>query len=749
MRGILGLWIWVACINSIALAVDTQWQYPCRISDLSSLDCDCWDAIDQDGLYPIHGTEDYLIDPKAYLVGEPPTEKSAVTITTDRWIEVAFSGPIGDGEGADIKIREEGRMGETALIFLSDGQSRTYPLGIASVPDMGIGSSSICEFDLQGVDPGFVPTAIRILSLGLGGGSPGFDLGAVEARIVVDNSKPHAPSPHHEADLVSPDHSLQWTASELPNSVSVYLGTDPNQADPATASPVETLPGYVTSFQPQAPLRLNSTYYWRIVEHFGSSTRVGDLWEFQVSPYFHVENFESYARSGELVYDLELVGYAPWRKTEKATVSLTHCDDQVKAGCHAAELQYDCSFGSQATLYRHFSYLGQNWTNSNAKYLDLSFKGLTTNPLGHSVMLRLVDRNILSQEMFYHADANHIADGQWHTWRINLDDIENVDLTSVTEIHVGVQAFDDTPASQAEGTIYIDEIHISPDIPLPADPVPLHTDLDRNDQLNFKDLALFADTWLTTDQDRLDIQEPASAWCHLSFDSDISDIQGNAETTSSGVLHLDGQQANFNSPDTVLDITNGHELTQFTDGITISFWQWGHDSRRRADTVVCSDYALPAEAPEIAIGLGLWEDPERLYWQCGPRQEPQNLLTGIHQTPEQWSERWNHWAFAKDFVTGDMAVYLNGRPLYAGQGQAVGLGRIETLHLANGWYRDYDGIMDDFRIHDYALDAQECAYLATHGTGILPQPALMPSDFNGDGQVDWQDFAILAGEWLK
>jgi len=56
--------------------------------------------------------------------------------------------------------------------------------------------------------------------------------------------------------------------------------------------------------------------------------------------------------------------------------------------------------------------------------------------------------------------------------------------------------------------------------------------------------------------------------------------------------------------------------------------------------------------------------------------------------------------------------------------------------------------MDDFRIHDYALNVEECAYLATHGTGILPQPSILPSDFNGDGRVDWQDFACLASEWI-
>ncbi len=639
-------------------------------------------------------------------------------------------------------------MGESALVFLSDGKSRTYPLGIASIPDLNVANSTICEFDLHRVDPGFVPTAIRILSLGFGGGSPGFDVGSVEARIAVDTSRPHGPYPCHGADSVSPNQALLWIASQAPDSVSLYLGTDPNATDPANATPVQTLPGDANSFQPRIPLLLGGSYYWRVVEHHGNSTRLGEAWQFTVSPYLHVENFESYAHSSELLYDLENFQYAPWLETSTASAFLSHGSDAVKAGCHAVALEYDCKNGMQARLFRYFYSTSENWTSPNAKYLEMSFKGAVTNPLAHTLVMKVEDSFRRSIQMTYDSDPNHIRDGQWHTWRIDLDTLGNLDLSRIGGIHVGVQAFDSTPASQSQGMVYLDEIHISPDIPLPRPPVPLLTDLDQDSQLSYKDLTLFSEAWLYTDQDILTVEEPNSPWCYLPFDSDASDVQGHAQTSPSGVFYIENESANFNSPDTALHITNGYALNQFTRGITISFWQLGLSSIHRVDTLVCSDYVYPKQAPEIAIGLGLWEDPEALYWQCGARQEPNNLLTGIHQASEQWSEQWNHWAFTKDFFTGQMAIYLNGRPLYHGQGQATGLTQIEILDLGNGWYRDYDGLMDDFRIHDYALGAGECAYLATHGTGVLPQPVIMPSDFNQDGQVDFQDFAFLASEWL-
>ncbi|MCP4450110.1 MAG: hypothetical protein GY809_01505 [Planctomycetes bacterium] len=85
MRRILSLVLWALCVNQAALAHDTQWQYPVKITNLSNLECDCWDAIDRGGYFPLGGADDFQIDPTVYLVGAPPTQKSAISITTDRW----------------------------------------------------------------------------------------------------------------------------------------------------------------------------------------------------------------------------------------------------------------------------------------------------------------------------------------------------------------------------------------------------------------------------------------------------------------------------------------------------------------------------------------------------------------------------------------------------------------------------------------------------------------------------------------
>jgi len=736
MRRILSLMLWALCINQIVLATDSQWQYPCKISNLTNLECGCWNAMDRHGNFPAGGAEDFLIDPKVYLTGAPPTQKSAVTITTDRWIELAFAGPIVDGEGPDIRIREEGQMGEAALILLSDGHSRTFPLDIATIPNENVSSSYVCEFDLHLVDPGFVPTAVRILSLGLGGGSPGFDVGAVQARIAVDASKPHGPDPWNTAVDISPAQTLRWFASGKADRVEVFLGMDPNAADPSLTTPIASLPGDANSFTPHTLLKTGHTYFWRVVEQHNDTTHMSDLWQFTVGPFLHLDNFESYAHIGEL---------NGWYSYTNASLALTHSQDEVYRGCHGIAIDYDCSGGQKSSFLHHY-FSETYWAEPSLGFVELSFRGLPSNPPGHTVLLGLGQG--YPTQVTYEGDPNHIRDGQWHTWRIALNRFPNLETINIME--VGVQSFVDTLPTQGAGTIYIDEIHLaSAGVFAPLPPKPLLTDLDQDKQMTPRDLALFTEAWLSTDAQDLPVQEPNAPWCYLPFDGTITDVQGNAQTASSGNFSIeDSQYANFDSPETAINITNGHVLNQFTQGITVSFWQYGKSSIHRADTLVCSDYTYPKEAPEIAIGLGLWEEPEVLYWQCGSPYDT-NRLPGIHQAPEQWSERWNHWAFTKDFSTGKMAIYLNGRLLYGGQGQSTGPIQIEILQLGNGWYRDYDGLMDDFRIHDYALNTPECAYLATHGTGVLPLPAIVPSDFNQDGQVDWQDFAFLADEWAN
>ncbi|MCF7972744.1 MAG: LamG domain-containing protein [Phycisphaerae bacterium] len=732
---------------SAVQATEVVWQYPCELTHVSKPECDCWTGLNENGKWETEEHFPVYVDPEHYLAGDPPSDKSAVTITTDQWIEVGFAGEITDGPDADVIIREMGRMGETALILLSDGRTRTYPLGIATAHYDPMGpmsqESTICEFDLKDVQPGFSPRAVRILSLGLGGASPGFDVGSVKARITVQSPSPYLPRPGHKVTDVQPNASLSWTGSGQASAVHLYLGQDLSAVNPDESDPFASLPGDVNVFVPSEHWALGQTYYWRVVEIVSSGHspgNIGEVWQFQVNPHHVIDNFDQYNDEASFRDD--------WWATYYATRSLIHCQDSTYKGCHAAKLKYNLT-GSDYAEYMHVKESGRgemDWNQPGATTLELYFRSLPDEAALPNLYVRVED--LAREQMFvlYTDDPNHLNDGLWHPWRIDLSEFDNLELDRIASISIGVQFPDSGSNTPTSGSLFIDEIQLCG--PRHLSDLPLETDLNQDQAVTTADLALFAAEWLSTSREVLTVQEPNAPWCHLAFDGSISDMQGNAQTSSSGDVQFD-DHADFNGSEASIKITNAQTLTQFTQGITISFWQYGEHSIHRADTLVCSDYAYPAQAPELAIGLGLWEHPESLFWQCGLRQNPGNLLTGIHQVPEQWSQRWNHWAFAKDFITGRMSVYLNGRLLARGQGQGSGLTNLNTLELGNGWYTYYDGSLDDFRIHDYALNTQECAYLATNGTGEVPQPALMPSDFNQDGRVDWQDYAVLAGEWVN
>jgi len=60
------------------------------------------------------------------------------------------------------------------------------------------------------------------------------------------------------------------------------------------------------------------------------------------------------------------------------------------------------------------------------------------------------------------------------------------------------------------------------------------------------------------------------------------------------------------------------------------------------------------------------------------------------------------------------------------------------------------GAVDDFRIYNYALNADEIACIATDGTGSIELPLVTPADMypSTPNVVDFQDYALLANNWM-
>jgi len=93
------------------------------------------------------------------------------------------------GPGDDIWVVGWGANGERARVFVTDGQGRVQTLGDVTIAHSGLQVPTESGFDLADVDLAFKPRAIRIISAGGGGGTPGFDLHSVRARVPVGRER--------------------------------------------------------------------------------------------------------------------------------------------------------------------------------------------------------------------------------------------------------------------------------------------------------------------------------------------------------------------------------------------------------------------------------------------------------------------------------------------------------------------------------------------------------------------------------
>lgn len=717
-------------------------EYPCMRVALSDPDNDCWTGMDLNGAYPVP------VDPDACLVGPPPSEQSGVTLPTDHWIELGFCGPIGDGPGPDLILTEQGRMGERAMILLGDGIHDPYPVGVAEAESAGGQPTTVIHMDLAGVRLPFVPTTVRILSLGLGGGSPGFDVGSVRARVVATQVPSAAyPHPPDHAREVCPRTILTWRPGLGADRHTVYFGKTPadvNQGALPVTDPPQPQEG--TSFDPGF-LELGRTYLWRVDEVAADGApdvQRGDLWTFQVADRLVIDDLES--------SDTAWVHHEGWfARTEP---SGQWAEVPPYEGCQSLIVHFGVYANDGTGVAREFD-APQDWAATGADTLQLAFHGRADNPARTTLYLRLSDgQHTITVPC---GDPDAVTDPQWHIWKIPLEAFAGLDRSRIDRIVLGL-AFEPNDLSWGVwGQIVFDSVILCRD--QTDQPTPLRTDLNADGRVDGSDLSQMAGRWLEGGPIRLSVQEPNTpvAWYRLEGNAEDSigsahgQLHGSPEFTDGRVgqaLWVSGTQDLDLPPDHMRVARAGPLFDSAQNGLTIAFWQRGEDSLHWADTLVCSEFEYGITDPALHIGLGQWDLPGHYQWHCGQPWTVENSLCGAHQDRSEWAGQWNHWCFTAELRSGQMAVFLNGSPYAQRQGPPMDAIHIDSLTIGTGWIGHYDGLIDEFRIYNYALGQAEAAYLATDGSGLVDHPTDLREDLNGDGRVNGQDLAVLAQDWL-
>jgi hypothetical protein len=723
----------------VTVADEGTFEYPCYLVDAYDADDSCWTGMDADGNYlgPIP------VVPQQWLVGPPLSEKSGVTLPPDHWVELQFRGQIVDGPGDDIKLIEIGPVREQALIFLTDGARQEYLLGMAMSGGAGGGvDPTEIGFDISGIELPFEPRAVRILGLDNGGRAPGFDIASIQARIRTDCGDAACnPVPVDGAKSVPTDAVLSFSPAQNAEKHKLYLSTDFTAVASGQAI-VSEQPQDTNTFDPGG-LELSTTYYWRIDEVDGQNANPGEVWSFTTKNHLIIDDFEQYN-------SLPLSDPNSNRLSNTWTEPLVYIWGEETHGCSTKSMGFSYWY-DRSTEYsevaRTFS-PAQNWTATGAKVLELYFYGMPYNTV--SQMYLVLNDGSSEIVLPYAADDTDITMETWLPWRIELDELQDIDLSHIAGLALGFCA--QAGIFSGGGTVYFDDISLySPRCLEENIPV---GDFNGDCLVNFKDLNEMTHSWLDTGYNVYPVTAPNAPVAWYKFDGDANDSAGVADGQTRGdpsyTQGVYGQAISFDGLEDAVEIADAAAVfSKISTAITITFWQYGADSPYHTDTLCCSNYTYGEDNPAIAVNLGCWRRPGKYFWDCGRPWSFENQLSGNHRYASEWMGRWNHWALTKNAEAGTLQIYLNGVLYNSLAGTNSLISGITSFEIGNGWYGGYDGLIDDFRIYNYALTGPEIAYVATNGTGVFEQTLMTPADLNGDNKIDFADFALLAEHWLE
>ncbi len=273
---------------------------------------------------------------------------------------------------------------------------------------------------------------------------------------------------------------LLWSAGKEAAQHDVYFGLSRDAVEFANASDTTGLyrgRQTGTSYSPPEGVQFNGgPYYWRIDEVNKNGTiTTGAVWNFSVTDYLLVDDFESYndilagQAGSRLVYATWVDGYGT--TTNGSTIGYPQGASMepgiVYGGRQSVPLAYNNSTASssEVTVNPANLAIGRNWTTGSPQALVLWFHGGPTNAVTQRMYVK-----INGVKVPYPGPAADIARVRWTQWNIDLAAL-GANLSNVTQLAIG---FERTGATGGTGTVLIDEIRLyqtAPPIVVPAEEI--------------------------------------------------------------------------------------------------------------------------------------------------------------------------------------------------------------------------------------------------------------------------------------
>jgi prepilin-type processing-associated H-X9-DG protein len=257
--------------------------------------------------------------------------------------------------------------------------------------------------------------------------------------------------------------SLSWSRGSTASSHDVYLGTDRG----AVAGADNSSPQFHGN-QARTTLSLaglvefgGGDYYWRVDEvETDGTVHAGTVWKFTVPDYLIVDNFESYNNidppndGSNRIFDNWIDGFGTTTNGALVGNDLPPYGEHgiVQAGNQSMKYRYDnAGKTSEATL----TVAKGDWTAEGVTKLVLQVRGASGNAPDRIYVA------LNGTAVIYHDDASATQLTGWNEWVIDLAAF-GVDLANVNSITIGVGTKNTPVATGGTGTMYFDEILLTP-----------------------------------------------------------------------------------------------------------------------------------------------------------------------------------------------------------------------------------------------------------------------------------------------
>jgi hypothetical protein len=568
-----------------------------------------------------------------------------------------------------------------------------------------------------------------------GGGS---QFGLSEVRFFYVPVQAREPQPAANAGGMGPEVTLGWRAGRRAASHDVYLSTDPQAVQNATAPVVHS----VTASFDAGTLDLATTYYWRVDEVNALNTPAawaGSVWSFSTPEFLAADDFESYTDTeGKRVYEAWIDGWGTNNNGSQVGYANAPFAEQkiVNSGKQSMPLSYNNTTAAFSEAARTFD-APQDWTRAGIKALAVHFRGEPNNTGGQVYV------KINNAKLVYDGDAGAITKTRWTQWNIDLASLGG-SLQKVTKVTIGVE-------DAGKGRIYVDDLRLYPSRCVVARNH-VEGDLNNDCVVDYRDLDLMANDWLKGDSTLATSPAAPSATgliAQYKLDGNVLDSSGNSlNGTIMGnpafTPGIAGQTLTFDGIGDYVDCTNNVKWDAITDKITVSAWF-------RVDVFDVT------YQPIVTKGDSSWRiarnsETNNLQWRCnGPT--PTFRINGTVNVNDG---EWHHAAGTYDgatawlYVDGKLDGTMATAGLIAKNTQKVFLGG-NSEQTARLW----KGSIDEVRIYNRALTEAEVRYLAdrTPGDGKLYVPLMSPAELYSaepanQKSVNLKDFTKLAGKWL-